>query len=88
MKPVYIGRPTNWHIASAGLITTASRDPATMLCILPSPQAYHNLQAEIDGAVLSSPVVRDDEARKLVYLQAVILEGLRMHPPTGGLCPG
>jgi cytochrome P450 len=56
-----------------------------MLCILTSPQAYHNLQAEIDGAVLSSPVVRDDEARKLVYLQAVILEGLRMHPPTGGL---
>lgn len=50
-----------------------------------SPQSYRALQAEIDGSVLSSPVVKDEEARKLVYLQAVILEGMRMHPPTGGL---
>jgi cytochrome P450 len=52
---------------------------------LTSPQVYHTLQAEVDGAALSTPVVRDEEARKLVYLQAVINEGLRMHPPSGGL---
>jgi cytochrome P450 len=56
-----------------------------MLCILISPQAYRTLQTEIDGAALSNPAVRDEEDQKLVYLQAVILEGLRMHPPTGGL---
>ena len=58
-----------------------------MLCILTSPLTYQKLQAEIDTASLSKPVVRDAEARKLVYLQAMILEGLRMHPPPGGLLP-
>jgi len=58
-----------------------------MLCILTSPLTYQTLQAEIDTASLSKPVVSDEEARKLVYLQAVILEGLRMHPPPGGLLP-
>lgn len=68
-----------------GSDTTASAIRATMLCILTSPQTYRTLQAEIDSSTLSSPVVREEEARRLVYLQAVILEGLRMHPPTGGL---
>jgi cytochrome P450 len=58
-----------------------------MLCILTSPLTYRTLQAEIGSATLSTPVVRDEEARKLVYLQAVILEGIRMHPPPGGLLP-
>lgn len=56
-----------------------------MLCLLTSPHAYQTLQAEIDNSNLSSPVVTDEEARNMAYLQAVILEGLRMHPPTGGL---
>lgn len=58
-----------------------------MLALLTNPTAYRKLQAEIDSATLSSPVVRDDEARKLPYLQAVILEGLRVHPPPAGLLP-
>ena len=58
-----------------------------MLCILTSPLTYRTLQAEIASATLSTPVVRDEEARKLVYLQAVILEGIRIHPPPGGLLP-
>jgi cytochrome P450 len=64
---------------------TASVIRAIMLYIITSPQTYDRLRAEIDGASLSSPIVRDEEARALVYLQAVILEGIRMHPPVGGL---
>ncbi len=73
----------------AGSDTTSSAIRGIMLCILTSPTTYRTLQAEIDAAAphLSTPVVQDDEARKLVYLQAVILEGLRMHPPPGGLLP-
>jgi cytochrome P450 len=71
----------------AGLDTTASAIRATMLCVLTSPLTYQTLRAEIDAATLSTPVVLDEEARKLVYLQAVILEGIRMHPPPGGLLP-
>ena len=52
-----------------------------------SPQAYRTLQAEIDGSTLSAPVITDKEARGLPYLQAVILEGLRLHTPLGGLVP-
>jgi cytochrome P450 len=71
----------------AGSDTTASAIRATMLCVLTSPLTYQTLRAEIDAATLSTPVVLDEEARKLVYLQAVILEGIRMHPPPGGLLP-
>ena len=60
-----------------------------MLYVMTSPQVYTTLQTEIDNAIrdskISSPIVRDTEARTLPYLQAVILEGLRMHPPVSGL---
>jgi cytochrome P450 len=60
-----------------------------MLYIMTSPRVYRQLQAEIDTAALngkiSRPVVRDAEARTLPYLQAVIHEGLRIHPPATGL---
>jgi cytochrome P450 len=54
-----------------------------------NPYIYNKLRAEIDGAIIagkiSSPVVRDAEARALPYLQAVIMESLRICPPAGGL---
>jgi cytochrome P450 len=60
-----------------------------MLNIITSRHVYTTLQAEIDSAVadgkISSPVVRDVEARTLPYLQAVIKEGLRIFPPATGL---
>jgi cytochrome P450 len=58
-----------------------------MLCILTSPNTYQTLQSELTthASRLSRPVVRDSEARSLPYLQATILESLRVHPPTGGL---
>jgi cytochrome P450 len=71
----------------AGSDTTPSVIRATMLCILTSPLTYQTLRAEIDAVTLSTPVVRDEETRKLTYLQAVILEGIRMHPPPGSLLP-
>jgi cytochrome P450 len=58
-----------------------------MLYIITSHKTYATLRAETDGASLSGPVVRDEEARALAYLQAVILEGIRMHPPVEGLLP-
>jgi cytochrome P450 len=43
------------------------------------------MRAEIDNAKLSHPIVTDAEARAMPYLQAVIKEGLRIHPPVVGL---
>jgi cytochrome P450 len=60
-----------------------------MLYIISSPRVYYRLQAEIQSSVsngkISRPVVTDDEARALPYLQAVIKEGLRIFPPGTGL---
>lgn len=60
-----------------------------MLYIITSPHVYSTLQAEIDRAVLeskiSSPIITNNEARELPYLQAVIREGLRISPPATGL---
>ncbi|KAK4102298.1 cytochrome P450 monooxygenase [Parathielavia hyrcaniae] len=72
----------------AGSDTTATAIRATMLYLMSTPRAYHTLQAEIDHGIragkVSSPVT-NAEANELPYLQAVILEGLRIHPPFTGL---
>jgi cytochrome P450 len=60
-----------------------------MLYIISSPRVYNRLLTEIDSSVsndkISRPVVTDEEARALPYLQAVIKEGLRIFPPGTGL---
>ncbi|KAL9003904.1 MAG: hypothetical protein Q9188_003242 [Gyalolechia gomerana] len=61
---------------------------ATLLSIVTNPQVYNTLQAEIDYAVAISEIsfpIQDAEARRLPYLQACILEGLRIHPPLAQL---
>ncbi|KAK4184544.1 putative cytochrome P450 E-class, group I [Podospora australis] len=74
----------------AGTDTTATAIRMTMFFLMSSPGAYNRLQTEIDTGIqegrISSPVT-DEESRKLVYLQAVIKEGLRMWPPVQGLNP-
>lgn len=61
---------------------------STILCLLGNPVALARLRDEIDRGVaagaVSSPV-RDAEARRMPYLQAVIREGIRMFPPATGL---
>ncbi len=74
-----------WRIAGSDSTATAIR--MTMLCLLSTPTAMAALQREIDEGVaagaISSPI-RDEEARKLPYLQAVIREGIRLFPPSTG----
>jgi cytochrome P450 len=58
---------------------------ATLLAIISNPCVYAKLQREIDAAVSSGLIsypVKDAEAKKLPYLQACIMEGLRRFPPT------
>lgn len=43
------------------------------------------LRQEIDAANIAGTVVADAEAHSMPYLQAVIKEGLRIHPPVVGL---
>lgn len=72
----------------AGSDTTATGIRATMLFLMTNPRVYSTLQREIDEAIregkISTPV-KNAEALELKYLQAVIWEGLRVHPPFNGL---
>lgn len=56
-----------------------------MLSLLTCPPAYLALQREIDTAIevgqISSPAT-GAEASRLPYLQAVVREALRLHPPS------
>lgn len=81
----------------AGSDTTATAIRMILLYVLVTPRVYHRLQAEIDSIQDQIPPderVGDDilptitpnaVAEKLPYLQAVIWEGLRIHPPFVGL---
>lgn len=69
---------------AAGSDTTATTIRATMLYIMTTPRVYFKLKAEIRTAVGSGNVslpITNDQAKGLPYLQAVIMEGLRIRPP-------
>ncbi len=55
----------------------------TLLYLASDQMSYNRLKSEIDEAIsrdlVSSPI-KDSEARRLPYLQAVIREGLRIFP--------
>ncbi|OJJ04868.1 hypothetical protein ASPVEDRAFT_173547 [Aspergillus versicolor CBS 583.65] len=72
----------------AGSDTTATAIRATMLYIMTNPRVYNTLINEIQSAEhkgnISSPIT-STESRQMPYLQAVIKEGLRIHPPITGL---
>lgn len=68
----------------AGSDTTATAIRGTLLHILTCPRVYRRLVDEIAAADPSSPI-KDAEAKRMPYLQAVIKEGLRIFPPVTGL---
>lgn len=77
-------------LIAAGSDTTANVIRATILLLATTPHAYHKLQAEIDAGIASGAIstpVTNAEARALPYLQAVIYESMRYHPPAFTLLP-
>ena len=74
---------------TAGSDSTASALRVTLHFICTSPTIQERLLAEVQSArdvgMLSRPVIKDAEARRLPYLQACIKEGLRIYPPVTGL---
>lgn len=77
----------------AGSDTTATAIRSTMLYIMTHPAVYIRLQKEVDEAVVrarvhAAPAIASDSSlRTLPYLQAVVREGLRIHPPITDVVP-
>ncbi|KIV98397.1 uncharacterized protein PV09_09770 [Verruconis gallopava] len=69
----------------AGSDTTATAIRMTLLHVITNYRVLGTLLAEIDAKKPTWPVITDEEARKMPYLQAVIKEGLRIWPPLASL---
>ncbi|KAK3317824.1 cytochrome P450 [Cercophora scortea] len=72
---------------SAGADSIATVQRAIIYHLIRNPTAHDKLRAELDAANLPFPASYDEthNSSKLPYLEAVIKEGLRIHPPVG-LC--
>lgn len=60
----------------------------TLLYIMTTPRVHARLRDEVDrefADMSDDDIVPNSRAETLPYLQAVVLEGLRMHPPFVGL---
>ncbi|RYO92251.1 hypothetical protein DL766_007044 [Monosporascus sp. MC13-8B] len=73
----------------AGTATTATAISSAIFHVSSNPGVYRKLQEEIDAATktVSRPVISDQQAKDLPYLQAVIREALRIWPPSAALQP-
>jgi cytochrome P450 len=74
----------------AGSDTTATAIRSTMLYVITHPRVYFRLQAEVDKVVASGAapeIVSDSCLRNMPYLQAVVREALRIHPPITDVVP-
>ncbi|KAM0321505.1 hypothetical protein ACHAQA_010073 [Verticillium albo-atrum] len=72
----------------AGSDTTATAIRSILLLIITTPRVHAALLSEIAAlapTLAADQVISDERARKLMYLQAVIKEGLRWFPPVTGM---
>eukprot|EP00253_Pinus_taeda_P019189 PITA_19189 len=70
-----------WEMIFRGTDTTALLTEWIMAELLVNPEVQGKAQAELDAVVGRNRNVREDDIEKLPYLQAVVKESLRMHPP-------
>ncbi|KAF2728856.1 cytochrome P450 monooxygenase, partial [Polyplosphaeria fusca] len=77
----------------AGSDTTATALRCLMLYLISHPRVYRKLQVEVAHAVESGlvqdsdAIISEAQAKTLPYLNAVIREGMRMHPPVTNIVP-
>lgn len=69
-------------VAGSDTIVTALR--TTVMYVITHPTVYTKLQHELSSCQATRPIIRESEAKSLPYLNAVIKECMRVHPPVTG----
>ncbi|CAN6470768.1 unnamed protein product [Victoria cruziana] len=70
-----------WEMIFRGTDTVAILLEWILARMVLHPEVQRRAQSEIDSVVGSARGVEDSDLPKLTYIQAVVKEGLRMHPP-------
>ncbi|EES03767.1 hypothetical protein BDA96_03G353500 [Sorghum bicolor] len=76
-----------WDMITAGTDTTVISVEWAMAELLRNPRVQEKLQEELDDVVGRDRVLSETDFPNLPYLQAVVKESLRLHPPTPLMLP-
>ncbi|XP_010276945.1 PREDICTED: cytochrome P450 89A2-like [Nelumbo nucifera] len=72
---------------NAGTDTTSTAMQWIMANLVKYPCIQAKLLSEIEGVVGPGEEIKEDDLKNMPYLRAVVLEGLRRHPPSHFLIP-
>ncbi|XP_061955844.1 cytochrome P450 98A2-like [Populus nigra] len=76
-----------WDMISAGMDTTAISVEWAMAELIKNPRVQQKAQDELDRVVGFERVMTEADFPNLPYLQAIVKESLRLHPPTPLMLP-
>ncbi|KAJ8759722.1 hypothetical protein K2173_009823 [Erythroxylum novogranatense] len=76
-----------WDMITAGMDTTAISVEWAMTEIIKNPRVQQKIQEELDRVVGSERLMAETDFSSLRYLQCVVKESLRLHPPTPLMLP-
>ncbi|KAE8773448.1 cytochrome P450 [Hordeum vulgare] len=76
-----------WDMITAGTDTTVITVEWAVAELVRNPRVQHKVQEELDRVVGRDRVLSETDFPSLPYLQAVVKESLRLHPPTPLMLP-
>ncbi|CAM8975905.1 unnamed protein product [Rhodiola kirilowii] len=76
-----------WDMITAGMDTTAISVEWAMAEIVKNPRVQQKAQEELDQVVGLERVMEESDFPSLPYLQCIVKEALRLHPPTPLMLP-
>ncbi|XP_059295872.1 cytochrome P450 98A3-like [Lycium ferocissimum] len=76
-----------WDMIAAGMDTVTITVEWAMAELVKNPRVQQKVQEELDQAIGSNRTVNESDISNLSYLQYVVKESLRLHPPTPLMLP-
>ncbi|KAA0053901.1 cytochrome P450 98A2 [Cucumis melo var. makuwa] len=76
-----------WDMITAGMDTTAISVEWAMAEIVRNPRVQKKVQEELDKVIGVDRIMTENDFSNLPYLQCVVKEAMRLHPPTPLMLP-